>query len=162
MATFQKITPNLWFNTEAEEAVQFYTSVFRNSSTGNVSRYGEAGQEIHGMKPGTAMTVQFTLEGMNFLALNGGPHFKFTEAISFIIHCKDQEEIDYFWDKLLQGENAQEQACGWLKDQFGLSWQVVPQKMAEYMTNPDKAKAAKAMNALLTMKKLIISELEGN
>lgn len=160
MASFQKITPNLWYNTDAEEAVKFYTSIFKNSSIGNISHYTEAGQEVHGMKPGTAMTVEFTLEGMNFLALNGGPHFKFTEAISFIIHCKDQEEIDYFWDKLLQGEKAHEQACGWLKDQFGLSWQVVPQKMADYMTNPDKAKAAKAMNALMTMKKIIIKELE--
>jgi predicted 3-demethylubiquinone-9 3-methyltransferase (glyoxalase superfamily) len=160
MATMQKITSNLWFDTQAEEAVKFYTSVFKNAKVGRISHYGKEGKEIHGMKAGTVMTVEFQLEGQNFLALNGGPHFKFNEAISFIVHCDTQEEIDYYWEKLSAGGDKKAQVCGWLKDKFGLSWQIVPTIMAELMADANPKKAGNVMKAMLQMKKLDIAALK--
>ncbi len=156
----QKITPNLWFASEAEEAAVFYVSIFKNSSIGSVSRYGKEGFEMHGQKEGTAMTVAFTLEGQDFLALNGGPVFKFSEAISFIVNCEYQEEVDYFWEKLGEGGDPAAQQCGWLKDRFGLSWQIVPKQLSELMADPDPKVSGAVMNAMLKMKKLDIAALE--
>jgi predicted 3-demethylubiquinone-9 3-methyltransferase (glyoxalase superfamily) len=156
----QKIIPNLWFSSEAEEAAAFYTSIFKNSSIGEVRRYGKEGFEIHGQKEGTAMTVSFTLEGQDFLALNGGPVFKFNEAISFIVNCEYQEEVDYFWEKLGEGGDPASQQCGWLKDRFGLSWQIVPKQLSELMADPDPKVSGAVMNAMLKMKKLDIAALE--
>lgn len=153
----QKITPNLWFDKQAEEAVKFYTSVFKNSQMGEVSRYGKEGFEIHGMPEGTAMTVTFELEGQEFMALNGGPIFKFSEAISFIVNCETQEEIDYYWEKLSAVPESEQ--CGWLKDKFGLSWQIVPAVLGELMSK-DPKKSEKVMGALLKMKKLDIKTLQ--
>ena len=120
MATMQKITSNLWFNNQAEEAVNYYTAIFKNSKIDRITRYSKAGQEVHGMAAGSIMTISFSLEGQSFVALNGGPHFKFTEAVSFIVNCENQEEIDYYWNKLSAGGDEQAQQCGWLKDKFGL------------------------------------------
>lgn len=156
----QKITPFLWFDKEAEEAARFYTSIFDNSKIGRVTRYGNAGQEIHHQKPGTAMTVDFELEGQQFTALNAGPVFKFNEAVSFVVACKDQAEVDYFWSKLGEGGDPKAQQCGWIKDKFGLSWQVVPTILDELMASPDRAKADRVMAAMLKMKKLDVAELE--
>src|SRR5687767_5911399 len=126
MATMQKITSNLWFDTQAEEAANHYVSIFKNSSIGKTTHFGKEGYEIHKMPEGTVMTVEFTIEGQKFVALNGGPIFKFNEAISFIVNCETQEEIDYYWNKLSEGGDKKAQQCGWLKDKYGLSWQVVP------------------------------------
>lgn len=156
----QKITPNLWFNTEAEEAAKFYTAIFKNSSIGHISRYGKEGFEVHHMPEGTALTVEFQLEGQKFLGLNGGPIFKFTEAVSFIVNCDNQEELDYYWEKLSEGGDKNAQQCGWLKDKFGLSWQVVPSILAELMTSEDKAKSGRVMNAVMQMKKIDIQTLK--
>jgi len=153
----QKITPFLWFDKEAEEAAKFYVSLFKNSTIESVSRYGEAGQEITGGTPGKVMTVGFTLDGQRFTALNGGPLFKFTEAVSFMVGCDSQEEVDWFWSKLTDG--GQESQCGWLKDRFGLSWQIVPRAMFDLIGDKDPAKAARATVAMLKMKKLDIAEL---
>ena len=155
-----KITPFLWFDKEAEEAARYYTGIFDNSKIGQVTRYGNAGQEIHKQKPGTAMTVDFELEGQQFTALNAGPVFKFNEAVSFVIACKDQAEVDYFWEKLGAGGDPNAQQCGWLKDKFGLSWQVVPTILNELMSSPDRAKADRVMTAMLKMKKIDLAELE--
>lgn len=155
-----KIVPNLWFDTQAEEAVRFYTSVFPNSSLGRIARYGKAGRDIHGMEEGTVMTVEFSLDGQEFLALNGGPVFKFNEAISFIINCDTQEEADYFWDKLSEGGDPNAQQCGWLKDRFGVSWQVIPKAFSEMMDDPDPKKSERMMEAMLQMKKLDIEALK--
>lgn len=160
MATLQKLTTNLWFDTQAEDAATFYVSVFKNSSIGRVSHYGKEGFEIHGRPEGSVMTIEFNLEGSSFTGLNGGPHFKFNEAVSFIINCETQEEIDYYWNKLTEGSDPKAQMCGWLKDKFGLSWQVVPVQLAEMMTDADKAKAGKVMNAMLQMKKIDLPVLE--
>ena len=122
----QKITPFLWFANQAEEAVKFYTSIFRDSKIGKVTRYGKEGFEIHRMPEGTIMTAEFQIEGQKFVALNGGPHFKFTEAISFVVNCQTQEEVDYYWEKLSEGGDEKAQMCGWLKDKYGMSWQVIP------------------------------------
>jgi predicted 3-demethylubiquinone-9 3-methyltransferase (glyoxalase superfamily) len=154
-----KITPFLWFDNQAEEAAKFYTSIFKNSKILNVSRYTEAGKEIHGREPGSAMVVDFTLEGQNFQALNGGPQFKFSEAISFTINCKDQKEVDYYWSKLTS-DGGEESMCGWLRDKFGLSWQVTPTIMSEFFSSGDKEKAGRAMNAMMKMKKLDIALLK--
>lgn len=150
----QKITPFLWYDHQAEEAAGFYTSIFPNSKIGKVSRYGEGGPG----PAGTAMTVEFQLDGQTFLALNGGPHFKFTEAVSFVVNCATQEEIDMYWDKLTAGGGAPVQ-CGWLKDKFGLSWQIVPTALGELVAGGDQAKANRVMKALMTMKKLDIRAL---
>ena len=135
MAAVQKISPCLWFDSQAEDAAKFYVGVFKNSQIGRISRYGEAGEEIHGRKPGTVMTVEFVLEGQQFTGLNGGPHFKFSEAISFQVACKTQDEIDFYWDKLGAGGDPKARQCGWLKDKFGLSWQIVPEALADLMTS---------------------------
>jgi len=160
MATIQKITSGLWFNDQAEEAVKFYTSVFKNSKTGRISRYGKEGYEIHGKKEGTVLTIEFWLENQGFVALNGGPQFKFTEAISFIVNCENQEEIDYYWENLSEGGDDKAQACGWLKDKYGLWWQIVPVALPEMLVNPDPEKPERVMKALLQMKKLDIAVLE--
>lgn len=160
MAAVKPITPCLWFDNQAEEAARYYTGIFKHSKIGAISRYGEAGKEVHGQKAGTVMTVQFELNGQPFTALNGGPSFKFNEAVSFQIMCQTQEEIDHYWNKLSEGGDKTAQQCGWLKDKFGLSWQVVPTVLAEMMSNPDKEKAGRAMEALLQMKKLDIAELQ--
>jgi predicted 3-demethylubiquinone-9 3-methyltransferase (glyoxalase superfamily) len=160
MKTNQPIAPCLWFDKQAEEAARFYTGIFKNSKLGKISRYGEAGREVHGQAPGTVMTVEFELNGQPFTALNGGPQFKFSEAISFQIMCETQEEIDYYWDRLAQGGDPSAQVCGWVKDKYGLSWQVTPSVLAEMMTDPDKEKSGRAMQAMLQMKKLDIAELE--
>lgn len=159
MANIQKITPNLWFDKNGEEAVDFYISVFKNSKKGKVSRYGKEGFDQHHMPEGTALTISFSLDGQDFLALNGGPMFTFSEAISFAISCENQDEIDHYWSRLQEG-GGHEQMCGWLKDRFGLSWQVVPAMLGKVMSDPDKARAGRAMNALMKMKKLDIAELE--
>src|SRR5258706_173859 len=160
MMAFQKISPFLWFDHQAEEAARYYTSIFSNSRIGTISRYGEAGREIHGQKPGTVMVVAFELDGQKFSALNGGPIFKFNEAISLMIDCETQEEIDYYWDKLSAGGDANAQQCGWLKDKYGLSWQVTPRVLGEMMSDPDKEKAGRVMTAMLQMKKIDIAALK--
>ena len=160
MKTDQPIVPCLWFDKQAEEAARFYAGIFKNSKIGKVSRYGEAGREVHGQAPGTVMTVEFELNGQPFTALNGGPQFKFNEAISFQIMCRDQEEVDYYWNKLGQGGDPNAQQCGWLKDKYGLSWQVVPTALVELLGDPDREKSGRAMEAMLKMKKLDIAELE--
>jgi predicted 3-demethylubiquinone-9 3-methyltransferase (glyoxalase superfamily) len=155
----QKIIPNLWFASQAEDAAKFYTSIFKNSKITATSRYPEAGKEIHGQEPGSVMTVDFELDGQQFVALNGGPHFMFNEAISFIINCEDQAEVDYFWEKLTS-DGGQEAPCGWCKDKFGLSWQVVPKGFTELVMNADKGKANRAMAAMMQMKKLDLAALQ--
>jgi predicted 3-demethylubiquinone-9 3-methyltransferase (glyoxalase superfamily) len=160
MASVQKITPNLWFDNQAEEAAKFYTSIFKNSAIGKTSHYGKEGQEIHGQAPGSVMTVQFQLEGQQFLALNGGPVFNFSEAISFVVNCDTQEEIDYYWNKLSEGGDPKSQICGWLKDKFGLSWQIVPVILSELLSNQDPKKSGAVMKALMQMKKLDIAALQ--
>lgn len=160
MPTINKIVPCLWFDNQAEEAASFYVSIFENSRVTNVSRYGKEGQEIHGRAPGSVMTVAFELEGQPFTALNGGPLFKFNEAVSLQVMCGTQEEIDRLWSKLGEGGPVEAQQCGWLKDKYGLSWQIVPSMLPELMTDPDQSKADRVMKALLRMKKLDIAELK--
>src|SRR5689334_24441012 len=155
----QKITPCLWFDSEAEDAAKFYCSIFENSKIEQVSRYVDAGQEIHGKKAGTVMVVAFNLEGQKFVALNGGPQFKFDEAVSFQISCRTQKEVDYFWSKLT-AEGGKEGPCGWLKDKFGLSWQVVPTSLIDMMLDKDASKVARVTNAFLKMKKFDIEALK--
>jgi len=154
----QKITPFFWFDRQAEEAAKFYTSVFENSRIKRIARYGEAGHAVHGMPAGSVMTVELELAGQTFVALNGGPRFQFNEAISFQVLCETQEEIDRFWGKLTQG--GQESMCGWLKDRFGVSWQIVPSALAPMMTDADGGKSERVMNALLQMKKLDLAALQ--
>jgi predicted 3-demethylubiquinone-9 3-methyltransferase (glyoxalase superfamily) len=153
----QRIMPCLWFDTEAENAANFYCSVFKNSRITEISRYGNEGFEKHGKRVGSVMVVAFELEGQKFVALNGGPQFKFSEAISFQIHCDRQKEVDYFWDKLTDG--GEEGPCGWLKDKFGLSWQVVPTTLIEMVTDKDPVKVQRVTKAFLQMKKFDISAL---
>ena len=158
--TAQPITPCLWFDSEAEEAARFYTGIFKNSKIAAMTRYGEAGREVHGRPAGSVMTVEFELNGQTFTALNGGPHFRFNEAVSFQIICRDQEEVDHYWKRLGEGGDPKAQQCGWLKDKYGLSWQVVPTGMVEMLNDPDREKADRAMEAMLQMKKLDIGELQ--
>ena len=160
MQVIQKITPCLWFDDQAEEAVKFYTVIFRNSKIVNIARYGEAGREIHRKPAGSVMIVAFELDGQPFTALNSGPVFKFNEAISFQINCETQEEVDYYWEKLSEGGDEKAQQCGWLKDKYGVSWQVVPKVLSEMLSNPDSEKSQRAMKAMLQMKKIDIAELE--
>lgn len=160
MKNIQQISPCLWFDGQAEEAAKFYTGIFRDSKITKIARYGEVGQEIHGQKAGTVMTVAFELDGQAFTALNGGPIFKFTEAISFQVMCETQEEVDYFWEKLSEGGPEDAQQCGWVKDKFGVSWQVVPTVLSEMMTDKDEKKSQRAMAAMLKMKKLDIAGLQ--
>lgn len=152
------ISPCLWFDNQAEEAARFYTSVFENSRIGRISHYGDAGHEIHHQPAGRVMTVEFELDGTPFLALNGGPHFKFTEAISLAVTCTTQQQIDYFWEKLSEG--GEEGPCGWLKDKYGLSWQVAPAALSEMLLDKDPEKVARVTNAFLQMKKFDIAALE--
>jgi predicted 3-demethylubiquinone-9 3-methyltransferase (glyoxalase superfamily) len=154
MANVTKITPCLWFDTEGEEAATFYTSIFENSRILKVSHYGEAGPR----EAGTVMTVDFELDGTRFVALNGGPEFTFDEAISFQVNCESQEEVDRFWTTLAEG--GEEGPCGWLKDRFGVSWQIIPTRLEELLTDPDPQRAQRAMKAMLGMKKLDVGELE--
>jgi predicted 3-demethylubiquinone-9 3-methyltransferase (glyoxalase superfamily) len=156
--TARKITPCLWFDSQAEEAANFYASVFKNSRIGSISRYGKEGHEIHGREAGSVMTVEFELDGQAFVALNGGPHFKFSEAISFQVQCETQEEIDYFWERLTQG--GSEGPCGWLKDRYGLSWQVVPTVLPQMLMDPDSGRSQRVTKAFLQMKKFDIGELK--
>lgn len=158
MAVIQKITPCLWFDTQAEEAANFYVSIFEDSRIVRVLHYGEAGYEIHGKPAGSVMTVEFELAGQRFTALNGGPRFRFNEAMSLEIACETQEEIDYFWEKLVEG--GEEASCGWLKDKYGLSWQVVPANLADLLDDPDEEKVARVTNAFLQMKKFDLAALE--
>jgi predicted 3-demethylubiquinone-9 3-methyltransferase (glyoxalase superfamily) len=160
MQHLQKITPCLWFDDQAEEAAEFYTTIFRNSKIVNMTRYGEAGQEVHGKPAGTVMVVAFELDGQTFTALNGGPMFKFNEAISLQVDCKTQEEVDYYWEKLSAGGDEKAQQCGWLKDQYGVSWQIVPRILVEMLSDADAAKSQRAMTAMLHMKKIDIDELK--
>lgn len=160
MQTIQRIIPCLWFDDQAEEAAKFYTGIFKNSKIGKIARYGEAGHEFHGKPPGSVMTVAFELDGQPFTALNGGPVFKFNEAISLQVNCKTQQEVDRFWEKLSEGGDEEAQQCGWLKDKFGVSWQIVPVVVSEMVGDPDTRKSQKAMAALLQMKKIDIAELE--
>ncbi len=155
----QKITPCLWFDSNAEEAANFYASVFKNSKIGKISRYGKEGYEIHGQPEGTVLTVEFELNGQTFTALNGGPVFKFNEAISFQVYCKSQKEIDYYWAKLSKGGDKKAQQCGWLKDKYGLSWQIVPTVLGKMLQDKDAKKTERVMSALLQMKKLDINTL---
>jgi predicted 3-demethylubiquinone-9 3-methyltransferase (glyoxalase superfamily) len=154
----QKIAPCLWYDSDAEDAAKFYVSVFKNARIVSTSRYGEEGFEIHGRKAGTVMSVEFELEGLRFVGLNGGPHFKFDEAVSFQIYCDDQKEVDYFWCKLTEG--GKESRCGWLKDKFGLSWQVVPRALLEMLMDKDARKSQAVMKAFLQMKKFDIAALK--
>jgi len=158
MARVQKITPFLWFDHQAEEAAKFYTSVFKKSKIVSVARYGQAGAQASGRPKGTVMTVTFQLDGQEFVALNGGPHFTFTEAISFVVNCQTQREIDELWRKLSEG--GEEVQCGWLKDKYGVSWQIVPTVLGEMMQDKDAKKSDRVMGALLHMKKLDIKTLE--
>jgi predicted 3-demethylubiquinone-9 3-methyltransferase (glyoxalase superfamily) len=154
------ITPCLWFDTQAEEAAAFYTSIFKNSKITSVTRYTEAGHEIHGRAAGSVMTVAFELDGQSFTALNGGPLFKFNEAISLQIPCQTQEEVDYYWERLTAGGDKEAQQCGWLKDKFGVSWQVVPTVLLDVIADPDYEKSQRATAAMLQMKKLDIAKLK--
>ena len=159
MATVQKITPFLWFDNQAEDAAKFYVAIFDNSALGAVNRYGKEGFEVHGRPEGTVMTVSFRLEGQEFTALNGGPHFKFTEAISFVVKCETQSEVDHYWDELSKGGDERAQRCGWLKDKYGVSWQIVPTALFELMGGPDARRSQRVMQAMLQMKKLDVAAL---
>jgi predicted 3-demethylubiquinone-9 3-methyltransferase (glyoxalase superfamily) len=154
----KKIIPCLWFNNQAEEAAHFYASIFPNSKIGKTDRYDAASAEVSGQPEGSVLTVEFELDGNPFLGLNGGPLFKFSEATSFMVECNDQAEIDHYWSRLSAVPESEQ--CGWLKDQFGVSWQIVPKRLNELLRDPDKAKAARAMQAMLQMKKLDIAELD--
>jgi predicted 3-demethylubiquinone-9 3-methyltransferase (glyoxalase superfamily) len=156
----QKITPFLWFDSQAEEAAKFYTSIFHNSKMGRVTRYLSEGREIHGREPGSVMVAEFQIEGQTFTALNGGPIFKLNEAISFVVNCESQEEVDHYWSKLSDGGDPKAQQCGWLKDRFGVSWQIVPTILVKMLGDKDREKANRVMRAMLGMKKMDIAALE--
>src|SRR6058998_242044 len=156
--TMQKIAPFLWFDNQAEDAVNFYVSIFKNSKIGSVTRYAEEAAKASGRPKGSVMTVAFELNGQEFVALNGGPIFKFTEAISFVVNCETQAEVDEYWEKLSAG--GQEVQCGWLKDKYGLSWQIVPTILGEMLSDPDPKKAERVMKAMLQMKKIDIKGLK--
>jgi predicted 3-demethylubiquinone-9 3-methyltransferase (glyoxalase superfamily) len=154
----QKITPCLWFNDNAEDAVKFYTGIFKNSKIKKVARYDDSGAKVSGRPKGSVMTIEFQLEGQEFLALNGGPEFKFTEAISLIVNCKTQAEVDRFWKQLSAG--GKEVQCGWLQDKFGLSWQITPTILGELLSSKDAAKSHRVMEAMLKMVKIDINKLK--
>ena len=155
----QKIVPFLWFDKQAEEAVKSYVSIFNNSRIGAVTRYGKEGYEVHGMEEGTVMTLDFEIEGQKFVALNGGPIFKFNEAISFQVLCESQEDVDYYWEKLSEGGDRKAQQCGWLKDRYGVAWQIVPRVLVKMIQDKDIKKSQKVMKAMLRMQKLDIKTL---
>ena len=154
------IVPCLWFDDQAEAAANFYVGIFPNSKITTMSRYGEAGRDVHGREPGSVLTVDFELDGQRFTALNGGPIFKFNEALSFQIHCDDQQELDYYWDRLSAGGDPNAQQCGWLKDRYGLSWQVVPIVMLEMLEDSLSERSQRAFAAMMQMKKLDIAALK--
>ena len=156
--TAHKITACLWFDTQAEDAANAYVVIFQNSRIVRTSRYGKEGHEVHGREAGSVMTVEFELEGQRFVALNGGPHFKFNEAVSFQVHCESQQEIDYFWSKL--AEAGEEGPCGWLKDKFGLSWQVIPRALPQMLMDENSEKAQRVMKSMLQMRKIDIAALK--
>jgi len=157
---FQRITPFLWFDENAHEAVNFYVSVFENSRVVATTYYGKESALAGGRKEGSVMTIAFELDGQKFTALNGGPHYKFNESISLVVHCQDQSEVDSYWEKLSRGGDEQAQQCGWLKDRFGVSWQIVPTVLPQLLAQPDGDKARKTMQALLGMRKIDVSVLE--
>jgi predicted 3-demethylubiquinone-9 3-methyltransferase (glyoxalase superfamily) len=159
MSISTRIRPCLWFNDQGEDAARFYTGIFPNSRIVATTHYSEAGFEIHGRPAGSVMTVVFELDGHRFTALNGGPQFTFSEAVSFEVHCETQEEIDYYWERLGEGGDPAAQVCGWLKDQYGLSWQVVPTELEQMVAEAQSPAAQRAMNAMLQMKKMDIAEL---
>jgi predicted 3-demethylubiquinone-9 3-methyltransferase (glyoxalase superfamily) len=154
----QRITPCLWFDTHAEDAANTYVAIFKNSRIVRLSRYGKEGHEVHGREAGSVMTVEFEIEGQRFVALNGGPHFKFNEAVSFQVHCETQEEIDDYWGKLTEG--GEEGPCGWLKDRYGVSWQIVPAVLPDMLMDRDPEKSGRVTKAFLQMRKFDIEELE--
>jgi predicted 3-demethylubiquinone-9 3-methyltransferase (glyoxalase superfamily) len=156
----QKITPCLWFDDKAEEAAKFYASIFKNSKIGDITHYRKEGYEIHGREEGSVLTVDFEIEGQKFVALNGGPIFKFNEAISFQVHCETQEEVDYYWEKLSEGGDEKAQQCGWLKDRYGVSWQIVPIVLIKMLKDKDTTKSERVMKVMLQMHKLDINPLE--
>jgi predicted 3-demethylubiquinone-9 3-methyltransferase (glyoxalase superfamily) len=156
----QRITPFLWFDNQAEEAVDCYTSIFKNSKVLTSVRYSEEASKAAGRPPGSVMVIDFELEGQRFTALNGGPHFKFNEAVSFVVHCNSQEEVDYYWERLSEGGDPRAQQCGWLKDKFGLSWQVMPDRVTALLSDRDPEKARRAMAAVLQQKKIDLAEVE--
>jgi len=158
-ATGPRITPFLWFDAQAEEAVGFYTSVFPNSRIVTTNRYSKEAAEASGNREGAVMTIAFQLDGQDFTALNGGPHFKFNEAISLVVNCRSQAEVDHYWSRLSEGGDEKAQQCGWLKDRYGVSWQVVPTELVELLSSPDKEKARRAMDAMLKMKKIDVPAL---
>ncbi|MGH8746322.1 MAG: VOC family protein [Burkholderiales bacterium] len=160
MRIASRIAPCLWFDDQAEPAARFYVGIFPNSKITQVSRYGEAGREMHGREPGSVMVVAFELDGQPFTALNGGPVFKLSEAVSFIVNCETQKEVDQYWDRLSAGGEPKAQQCGWLKDRFGASWQIVPTMLPELMADSDPAARDRVMSALLRMKKLDIEALK--
>ncbi len=157
----QRITPFLWFDDQAEEAARFYTSVFPDSRIVTLTRYSTEAAEAAGRAEGSAMTVVFRLDGQEFVALNGGPIFKFSEAISLVVNCASQDEVDHYWERLSAGGDERAQQCGWLKDRYGVSWQVVPTVLGELLSGPDPEKARRVMRALLQMKKIVVADLEG-
>jgi len=156
--TAQKVTPCLWFDTQAEDAANAYVSIFGDSRILRTSYYGKEGHEVHGREAGSVMTVEFEIEGQGFVALNGGPHFKFNEAVSFQVHCETQDEIDYYWRKLAEG--GEEGPCGWLKDRYGLSWQVVPKVLPDMLMDPNPEKVGRVTKAFLQMRKFDIAALQ--
>ena len=160
MATKHKLITNLWFDREAEQAAKFYTSVFKDGKIGGMTRFGKEGFEIHKMPEGTVMTIEFSIMGQEFVGLNGGPLFKFSEAVSFIVTCDTQEEIDYYWSKLGEGGDPKARQCGWLKDKFGVSWQVVPARLNEMFKDKDAAKVQRVTKVMLQMEKMEIEPLE--
>ena len=154
---FQRITPFLWFDKNAEEAVRFYVSVFKNSRIGQITHYTKESSDASGQQQGSVMTIAFELDGQPFTAINGGPHFKFNEAVSFVVNCESQDEIDYYWEKLGEGGDPKSHVCGWLKDRFGLSWQITPSELPELMSTPGKTTAV--MKEVLKMKKIDLATL---
>ncbi len=160
MTSPARITPCLWFDDQAEEAANYYVAIFRNSAIRKVARYGEAGKEIHGRAPGSVMVVEFELDGQTFTALNGGPLFKLTEAVSFQVRCRDQQEVDYYWDKLSAGGDPKAQVCGWLKDKYGLSWQIVPEAVPKLLSDHSSARSQRAFAEMMTQKKPDIAALQ--
>jgi predicted 3-demethylubiquinone-9 3-methyltransferase (glyoxalase superfamily) len=160
MPVLQKITPCLWYDHQAEQAAEFYISIFKNSKIVHIARYGEAGKEFHGKPPGSVMTVAFELDGQPFTALNGGPLFKFNEAVSFQVFCQSQDEVDHYWNRLSAGGDPAAQQCGWLKDKFGVSWQVIPTALIDMLSDPDPAKSQRATLAMFQMKKFDIAALK--
>lgn len=155
----QKITPNFWFNTNAEDAVNFYVSIFNDAGIGRITYYTDEGKNIHGMEEGTVMTIEFQLEGQQYIALNGGGQFQFNESISFVINCDSQEEVDYYWNRLTEGGDEAAQVCGWLKDKFGVSWQVVPTELDRMLTSGDPEQVGRVTRVFLQMEKLDLMEL---